>query len=74
MTTRLRLGDRLRCSSPQCRLQVVVMDLGRGKASEALLRCSCGSSMKKSYEKPAAQKIDLLPEVHAADKLRSSRQ
>jgi hypothetical protein len=63
---RLRPGDRLRCSNPECRLQVIVTDLGSGKDTEILLRCSCGSSMKKSYERPAVNKTQLTRVASAA--------
>jgi len=55
----LRPGEQLRCSNPECRLQVIVTDLGRGRETETTLRCSCGSPMKKLYEKPALDKTKL---------------
>lgn len=57
---RMRLGEHLRCSNPGCRLQVMVTDVGTGKAPEAVLRCSCGSAMKKSYERPRVTKMKLV--------------
>ena len=62
---RLRPGDRLRCANPECRLQVIVTELRNGKETETLLRCSCGSPMKKFYEKPAMNWIKLDRPVSA---------
>lgn len=46
-------GERLRCSNPECRLEVVVLSVGAGKEPDACLTYHCGSPMKRSYEKPA---------------------
>jgi hypothetical protein len=63
---RLRPGDRLRCSNPDCRLEVLVVEtMGREEERRELLRCSCGSPMKKPYEKPAVGKLDLNHSSHA---------
>jgi|HubBroStandDraft_5_1064220.scaffolds.fasta_scaffold15757_2 hypothetical protein len=56
---RYRPGERLRCCNPDCRLEVIVLGIGAGKEPEALLICHCGSPMKKSYQKPVANKIKL---------------
>jgi hypothetical protein len=40
-------------------LEVIVLGIGAGKEPEALLICHCGSPMKKSYQKPVANKIKL---------------
>jgi len=63
---RLRPGERLRCSNPECRLQVIVTDLGSGKETETSLQCSCGSPMKRFYEKPAVNKTQLTRVASAA--------
>jgi hypothetical protein len=59
----LRLGERLRCSNPECGFQVMVTDSGIAKGLASMPRCSCGSSMKKTYEKPIAHKVKLTREV-----------
>ena len=54
-----RRGEQLRCSNPDCRLQVMVIDLGTGIERQGLLLCPCGSTMKRSYEAPAVSKTAL---------------
>jgi len=71
---RLKTGDRLRCSSPECGLQVIVTDLGRAKEAATLPRCSCGSPMKKFYEKPVLSKIRLSREERVTDGVSGSGQ
>jgi hypothetical protein len=58
---RLRAGDRLRCSNRKRHLEMVVTDPGRSGESKTLLLCSCGSPMKKPYEKPSATLVKLAP-------------
>ena len=55
-----RPGERLRCSNPECQLQVIVTDLGIGKSTETLPRCACGFPMKKYYEKPRVTRVKLV--------------
>lgn len=54
---RFRSGERLRCSNPECRLEVIVLSPGSGKEPEASLTCHCGSPLKKTYEKPVVRKV-----------------
>jgi len=70
---KLRPGDRLRCSNPVCRLQVIVTDMGSGKETETSLRCACGSTMKKFYEKTAVNKIRLTRDVSTVAGARGTR-
>ena len=67
----LRLGDRVRGSNFECVLQVMVM--GTGYAKETLLRCSCGSPMKKSDEQPAVSRRKATVEESAAAGVRGPR-
>jgi hypothetical protein len=60
---RLRPGDSLRCSNAECRLQVIVTDIGSHEERDSLLRCFCGSPMKKVYVKPAASRLHLKSEA-----------
>jgi hypothetical protein len=60
----LRLGERLRCSNPECGFQVLVTDSGFAKGLPSMPRCSCGSLMKKkAYDKPIAHKVKFTREV-----------
>jgi hypothetical protein len=68
---RLRAGDRLRCTNPHCRLQLSVTDLGTSKEAEDLVRCICGSFMKKLYERPTVNK--LTRDSSAAEGVRRTR-
>ena len=70
---RLKPGDRLRCSNPECRLQVMLTDLGYGKEIQNLLRCACGFPMKKFYEKPTVSTSKLTREASAAAGVRGPR-
>lgn len=56
---RLKPGDQLRCTNPECRFQVVVTDLGAYEDRREPLRCSCGYPMKRPYVAPAASKLTL---------------
>jgi hypothetical protein len=71
---RLRAGDRLRCSNLECGLQVIVLETGCARETENLLRCSCGSPMKKTYLKPAMNKLKTALEKSATAGARGSRQ
>jgi hypothetical protein len=70
---RLRPGDRLRCSNSECRLEVIVTEVGSRTEAESLLRCSCNSPMKKFYVKPAFETMKLNHDLGAADGVRSLR-
>jgi len=55
----------LRCSNPECGLEVVVLRVGAGKEPEAPLICHCGSPLKRFYEKPVVRKMKLGGEKHS---------
>jgi len=71
---RLRPGDRLRCSNPDCQLQVIVTDIASEQERDTLLQCYCGFPMKKSYVKPAAHRLDLTSGSRKPDATGRSRQ
>lgn len=52
-----KTGERLRCSNPECRFEVVVLAVGARKKPEASLICHCGSPMKRMYEKPVVHRL-----------------
>lgn len=71
---RLRIGDRLRCSDPKCGLEVLVTETGSSEETDTLLKCSCGSAMKKFYERPTVTKIRLARDGSAREGGGGSRQ
>lgn len=71
---RFRAGDRRRCSNLECDLQVIVLQTGYAKETASLRRCPCGFSLKKSYRKPAVNKLKTTLEKSATAGARGSWQ
>ncbi|HTZ33270.1 MAG TPA: hypothetical protein VMH31_12490 [Methylomirabilota bacterium] len=55
----LRAGDRLRCSNPECRLEIIVLEVPSEEEHNRLLECWCGWPMKKRYVEPSVTRMDL---------------
>lgn len=52
----MRIGEKWRCESPDCGVEVVVLTVGSSTTS-AGPRCGCGSRMKRRYEKPVVRAL-----------------
>ncbi|HTQ97979.1 MAG TPA: hypothetical protein VMH89_14300 [Candidatus Acidoferrum sp.] len=56
---RLRPGDQLTCSNPQCRLQVIVTAGGNEEEGIAVMTCLCGYAMKRAGVGTPTNKLNL---------------
>jgi hypothetical protein len=48
-------GEKWRCANPACQAEIIVTHASALAGTEKV-RCACGSTMKRQYEKPMLRK------------------